>query len=248
MHLWNTLVSYTVFPLTSGGVDILLGSAQGLSEDEALYSLMSDLYGSVDFDDGELGVFEELGDTINEEDDSGSNSEAWVQGVLVDEDEEEVEGYGWFREWVPTPTSPSPPPPSPPRPRTPEPLGRGPITMRKLRQSLDEAAQKPKFFCCVCCRILFDDAGEVFYCTLSNAVADDITLDQIEWPCYQYNTRLARKNGQIVACKTHKVIDNKALDLVSTIQGQRNFEVYENKDTRKKEIMWLHGLLYRSQC
>lgn len=245
MHaLWNTLVSYRVFPLTSGGVDILLGSMQGLSEDEALYSLMSDLYRSVDFDNGELSVFEELGNTTNEEDDSGSNSEAWVQGVLVDEDEKEVEGYEWFREWVPTPTSPLPPPP----PWMPKPLGRGPITVRKLRQSLDEAAQKPKFFCCVCCQILFNDAGEVFYCTLSNAVADDITLDQIKWPCYQYSTRLARKNGQIVACKTYKVIDNKALDQVSTIQGQRNFEVYENKDTRKKQLMWLYGLLYRSQC
>lgn len=228
-NLMNQLVRESVFSVGTSDVDMLLGTAETLSDD-ALYTLMSDMYESIDFDDAELGVSGAI--QREEDEDEKYDGTAWDLDAYSAEE--------LLAEWAPEtiiagsaslpPPLPAPPPlpsPLPPAaPRTPEQLGQGPIRDSTLRKSLDQASRKPHLFCCVCCRILFDDPEEVFYCKLSETLPDDITVDSIAWPCYQYNTQLARKNSRIVACKTHRVIDENTLDFVGLMVCTRYVCVY----------------------
>lgn len=224
--------------LLSGGstsVDITLGRTEGSDKDEVLVSLLSDMYGSVEFEDSELGVTEEVGDNRVEDEESGSDVETWEDELPASMDTEDEELYDDLLEWLPDEERVGP---APARARTPEPLGRGPISMLKLRQSVNDGQQKPKYFCGVCCRILFDIPGEVYFCRLSETLADNILMQDIEWPCYQYNTRLARKNQRIVACKTHRVIDQKALDFMAMLNGPWKNPLFVKGASRDQDQVW----------
>ncbi len=105
--------------------------------------------------------------------------------------------------------------------RAPPSLLRGNI----LQNSLLRASTPIEAFCCVCCRLLPSEDVHL----LENS--GGFELDTVPWPCRQYDREPTRKNDRLTACKSHKVLNQKALDFVRAF-----FFVCNEKKTRSAHV------------
>lgn len=97
------------------------------------------------------------------------------------------------------------------RTRAPPPL----LAAHNLRRSLEKAREPPRYFCCVCCRILYAD--DTCPLKVPGPANRRPNLDEIEWPSLQYGRQPTFKNGTRTACKAHQNLDDKTIALVGGI-------------------------------
>lgn len=97
------------------------------------------------------------------------------------------------------------------------------LSNQVLQNKKKVAAEKPQYFCAVCCRILF--ASQTCPMKLKASVKAACTVPEhefnedadIPWPCLHYDCAPTRKGGKITCCKSHQNVDEKALRYVGSI-------------------------------
>jgi len=99
--------------------------------------------------------------------------------------------------------------------------GRSILSEKVLNKSLATAEEPPRYFCAVCCQILYQD--ETYPLILSPMVkrAYEVegrrwnVLRDIPWPCLHYGRDPTMKNQRLTTCKAHQRVTEKVLRFVS---------------------------------